>query len=881
MRRSWIGLVCSVAVVLHGFGVLAFGAADGERVAEGVGAALERAGYGGGALVVHYHRPDGEYGGWNLWSWPEGGDGAAYGFGAAVAEWLGEGGVQMGGETAFGRYAVVPVDVGVERVGFVVRRGEWEAKDVDRDRFVSFGEGGAEAGEVREVWLASGNEAVFEAPGDVDLSLRVLGAFLDGGDRVTLALSGALDRAVRDRVQVLRDGDGGSYWVRGIERSSRGVSRGVVYELELDREVSFGDVSNLSVRVEGVEGESIVYARGVLDEARFYDTEAELGANWGESSTVFRVWSPVSERVEVLVYGGWEDGGLERAEPARVVPMTHAGRGVWEAEVAGDLHGVVYRVAYHSYGERRVAADIHCRAASLDSGRSVVVDMGRTDPVRWGDLTPPVLSSVTDEVIYEIHVRDYSVWDGSLAERFRGTYLGLVHDGVIDAGGERVRTGVGHLEELGVTAVHLLPIQDFGGEPGAYNWGYWTSLFNVAESDYATDPGDPLAAPRELKLAIAGLHARGVRVILDVVYNHTSSSYEWSPFFQSVPYYWFRTTVDGRLRNDAGVGNSMADERAMVGDYIGDSLEYWLREYKVDGFRFDLLGTHRPESVRGWVERMRSVRPDATLYGEPWTGGGPTYFGKGEQQGMGIAVFNDDVRNAIRGDLDGTATGFATGEGGDVRTVWRGVAGMVGAWARESSEVVNYVSAHDNLTLWDKIELAQPGADEATKRSMVKLAHGMVLTMPGIAFIHGGADMARTKFGDHNSYNAGDEINAFRWERKAEYRGVFEYVAGLIELRKRFDVLRDDGVRDGAVRFVETGDDDVVAWEVGRVLPRSGYRMMVVYNGGADASEVALPGGGWAVLVDDERAGGDPLYAVEGSVELPGNSMMVLMRPGA
>ncbi len=871
---------CFWGLVLAGVSV----GAPGERVGGEVGERLAEAGHEGGAVVVHYLRADGEYSGWNVWAWAEGGEGSAYGFGDGAAEWAGSRGVPFGGETEYGPYAVVPVDAGVERVGFVVRRGNWESKDVDRDRFVEF-EGGVEAGEVREVWLVSGDERVFSGPGEVDLSLRVIGAFLDDADTIVLTVSGRLDVEMMTGVELLTDGEVGVYGVERLLRRDAGRARGLVYEVELDREVEFDHVSDLELVIPGVDP-AVVYARGVLLEDRFTALDAELGPRWGETSTVFRVWSPVSDSVAVLLYG-FGEAGLVAGEPDRVVPMTHAGRGVWEAEVAGDLHGAVYRIGYESYGERRIAADIHCRAASQDSSRSVVVDMSRVAPEGWGSVDVPRLGSVTDEVIYEVHVRDFTVADPTIGSERRGTYLGLIHGGAFDVGGERVVTGVDHLLELGVTGVHLLPIQDFSAPVGQYNWGYWTALFNVAESNYATDPFDPMAAPRELRAAIQGLHERGVRVILDVVYNHTSSSFEWSPFFQSVPYYWFRTEVDGTLRNDAGVGNSMADERPMVRKYIGDSLVYWLEEYRVDGYRFDLLGTHRPESVREWVGRMREVRPDVTLYGEPWTGGGPLYFGKGSQRGMGMAVFNDHLRNAVRGDLDGTGTGFATGPGGDAQAVRRGVAGAIDDFADAPVETINYVSAHDNLTFWDKLLLARPDASDAERRAMQKLAHGIVLTSQGVAFIHAGAEFARTKGGNHNSYNAGDEVNKLDWARKAAYRDVNDYVAGLVELRLSQPVFRMSERSEVRRRldFVGTAGGEggeVIAFTLdGRGLEGDGWeRVFVAYNGGAGGASVRLPGGEWNVVVDAERAGVETLGSARGRYELPAYSMVVMWRDG-
>ncbi len=800
--------------------------------------------------VVHYLRPDGDYEGWNLWAWPDGGDGGAYMF---------EGTTENGGV-----YAVIPVrQNGVGQLGIIVRKNEWEAKDVDRDRFVPL----TDAQGVAEVWLVSGDPRVYEQPGQVDLEAKPVAAFLDGDDEITLAVSAKLTDDQRDGVAVTTE-NGSAFVVDEIERKEDASGAAVVYSVLLDGDVDDAEIAKLRVAVPGLDPLR-VYARDVLSADRFTPLDAELGAWYSPASTTFRTWSPVADAVEVLVY---EDGAT-----ARAIALQRGEKGVWETTIEGDLHGVPYVYRLRSYGQSRIAADIHARAATADSTRSIVIDLDRTDPAGWGTVTPPTRAHKTDEIIYEIHVRDFTVADDTAPAEHRGKYLGLIHEN--PGGGGEPSTALSHLLDLGVTAVHLLPIQDFGSERHEYNWGYWTSLFNVPESSYATDQDDPVTVTRELKQAIHGLHEAGVRVILDVVYNHTSSSGQYSPFEQTVPYFYFRTDDDGALRNDAGVGNSVADERPMVRKYIIDSLIYWADEYRVDGYRFDLVGTHRPATVRALVEALADVRPDLTLYGEPWTGGGPTYFPKGAQRGLEFAVFNDHLRNAIRGDLDGTAIGFATGPGGDSGSIVRGVAGAIDDFTTEPIESVVYASAHDNLTLWDKIVNTQPRASDAERRAMQKLALGIVLTSQGVAFLHGGSDFARTKGGEHNSYNLGDAVNKFDWQRKAEYHDVFEYVAGLVALRRSHPAFRmhDDALVRDHVEFLRT--DDVVAYTIdGDAVGDEWSQVYVAYNGQGRERRVELPVGTWSVAVDAKRAGTAALGEAEDELRLPPYSMAVLFR---
>lgn len=803
-------------------------------------------------LIVHYRRADGNYDNWNLWAWAPDQQGAAHGFTQ---------------RDKFGAYTVARLPAGLERVGFIVRRGEWEAKDVDRDRWVEVDGRG-----IAEAWVVSGDEQAYDDPQTIDLSLRVRSAFLDRRDRVTLTLSQAIDTdAVSPRDLEVTAGDR-SFKVRRVRPAGDDATTRDVY-LYLSRRIPPGALDEpLRLAWPGFRPADIA-VRDALSDRAVAPTHARLGPDYHAEHTIFRTWSPVSSRAELLLYES-----ATAAEPNEVVPMNRGQAGQWQAYVEGDLHGRYYQYRFHSYGQARTVADIHAFAATRDSTRSMVVDLDRTDPDGWDEHPIPKLNSPADEVIYEIHVRDYSVSDPNVPEAHRGKYLGMTHH---SPGGEgKVSTSLTHLKELGVTAVHLLPIQDFGAAPGEYNWGYWTTLFNVPESQYSTTPEDPANTIRELKQTIQTLHEHDIRVIMDVVYNHTSSSWEWSAFDQTVPWHYFRTTRDGHLRNDAGVGNSIADERPMVRKYIIDSLLFWADEYKIDGFRFDLLGTHHPETMRAIARELHKLRPDLTIYGEPWTGGGPTYFLKGAQRGMGVAVFNDHIRNAVRGDLDGTHTGFATGPGGDLAAVRRGVAGAIDDFADAPTESVNYVSAHDNRTFWDKIEHSHDGLDDATKRSMVKLAHGIVLTSQGVAFIHGGADYARTKGGHHNSYNAGDAVNQFDWARKAEYRDVHDYLAGLIDIRRPHPALRLRSARE--VRRALSWRDaphGVLAYTLnGRRVGDTWGELFVAYNGEPDARRVSLPDGDWAVVADADTAGTQKLRTVRGSVELPGYSLVIAYR---
>ncbi|HEY3269464.1 MAG TPA: type I pullulanase [Armatimonadota bacterium] len=661
--------------------------------------------------------------------------------------------------------------------------------------------------------------------------------------------------------------------------------QGVKYDaaiLRLARPVAITDVSApMTLKSEG-GADRVVYARDALTDRAFQYVGDDLGARWTAGATAFKVWSPVSESADLLLYTAAKGG-----EP-RVIPMRRLAAGVWYARVTGDLHGAYYRYRFRSYGETREAADIYCFAAGADGERSMVVDLKRTNPAGWPGAALPRRASATDAVIYETHVRDFTVLPSSgVRPAWRGKYPGMAERNTRVPGSARP-TGADYLMDLGVTDVHLLPIQStVTGSNGEYDWGYATTLFNVPEEQYSTTPNDPVNVIRETKAMVAGLHKAGLRVVLDVVYNHT-----WPPegrgsaFWQTVPYYYCRTNDRGEILNESGVGNATADERPMVRKFVRDSLLYWLREYNVDGFRFDLLGMHTPESVADWAKALRAARPDVLIYGEPWTGGGPLRFGKGAQQGMGVAVFNDTFRGALRGDTDGAGPGFAMGADAAPDVMRLVLAGSVhavpgdGGFTATPSESVNYVSAHDNLSLWDKARRAMPGADDGEVARAVKLATAAALLSEGIPFLEGGVEIGRTKGGIANSYNANDAVNGFHWDRAPAFSELHDYVRGLIALRKSLPALRLDSAdaveRDVRFPIPATLPPNTVTYTIPGAPGWT--EALVILHGARTPATLTLPEGRWQVLADERRAGVKPLRAVEGSIMLPPLSAMVLAR---
>ncbi len=614
-----------------------------------------------------------------------------------------------------------------------------------------------------------------------------------------------------------------------------------------------------------------VFAREVLS-APEYRYDGQLGSIYTKFSTTFKVWSPVSSSAKVILYP------TAKGAKSKELAMTKAGNGVWSVSVNGDLHGTFYNYEFESYGETRLTTDINCFSANRDSTRSMIVDLDRTDPKNWPSQPKLRHKSQTDAILYELHVRDFTVNPNSgVKPEFLGKYAGMGQRGTT-LPGTKFKTGLDYLVDLGVTDIHLLPVQNFLlSHEGDYTWGYATNLFNVPEESYSTTPDDPVGVIREFKGMVQSMHNAGLRVVLDVVYNHT-----WPPdgkdsaFWQVAPYYYLRTNDKGDVLNESGVGNALHDERPMVGKYVRDSLLYWMDEYKIDGFRFDLIGMHQPESVRDWAKAMRAKRPDVILYGEPWTGGGPNRFGKGMQRGSGVAVFNDRFRGAFRGELDGSAPGFAMGGPADRNALEKAITGWIDTPGQQDGftdspqETVNYVSAHDNLTFWDRVEKSIPSRSAMLRGNAANFAGAAVLLSQGVPFLEGGVNLGRTKGGNGNSYDAGDKVNGYDWQRGYDFRETNEYYKGLIAIRRTFPSFRLSTAEDvrKAVKFLPASQTppNTIAFTIDGTVAKDKYKtFLVVMHGGMDIGTINLPAGKWDLLVNVTNAGVKPMNTVSGT----------------
>lgn len=605
-------------------------------------------------------------------------------------------------------------------------------------------------------------------------------------------------------------------------------------------------------------------------DAKFRYDGKDLGVSCTENRTIFKAWSPLAEKITLCLY---KDSSEEACLQKEMQPE---GNGVWKQEFEECLHGMYYDYIVQIAGEGTRTADPYAVGCSCNGERSMAVNLRLTDPPGFASDTAP--REGKEQIIYELHIKDFSYdADSGIPEEYRGKYKAFTVRGTNGA----YPTCIEYLKELGVTHVHLLPFFDYGsvdeaGDERQYNWGYDPLNFNVPEGSYATDASDGTARIRECKEMIQALHENGLRVIMDVVYNHTYRADSWLQ--RMVPGYYYRYMEDGSLSNGSACGNDIAAGRAMVDNYIADSVMYWAKEYHIDGFRFDLMGLLT-------VELMNRIRKELDeefgagekiLYGEPWRAdASPMEAGtmaalkiNTQYLSEGIGIFSDDTRDAIKGSVfEVRESGFVNGGENLERTILHAVTGWTDGGAeflpKSCSQIVNYVSAHDNFTLWDKLVLSMhpEHSDFSIKHRDIleanKLAAFIYFTCQGRLFLQAGEEFGRTKLGEDNSYCSAPDLNMLKWQRTQEFKELVEYYKGLIRLRKKMPGLYDKSPNaarritqkqlhgQGTVSFlVDNRASGSQVWE----------ELFIVYNASSEERRIALPDGEWEILSDKEES---------------------------
>ena len=608
---------------------------------------------------------------------------------------------------------------------------------------------------------------------------------------------------------------------------------------------------------ETIDKEMFLFVRS-NDFDNYFSYDGELGALYEKEGTLLRVWTPTAKSVEVWIYADDSFKG-----PSTKIEMVQKPKGIFEAYLPGDQHGTiyVYKILFLNNRES-ISVDPYARATTVNGMKSVIADLNRTNPDGWGERLP-AFGLPEEAIIYELHIRDFSISETSGIVN-KGKFLGLTEKNTQNASGRK--TGLDYLIDLGITHIQILPMFDYATVDEAnltepqYNWGYDPLNYNVPEGSYSTDPFDPFNRIFELKQMIRTLHDNGLRVIMDVVYNHVYDPKDQA-LERTVPGYFYRYNADGSLANGTGVGNDTASERHMMRKYIIDSVKYWAKEYHLDGFRFDLMGIHDSVTMNAIREALDKIDPSIIIIGEGWEMSTPLpedlkASQRNAQAMPRIAHFNDSIRIAVKGSDFGDEKdrGFISGKNYLEDLLLRNIKGAMHLSSHSSyvdpEQVIQYVEAHDNLTLYDKLLRSNPDDSEEVRIKRHTLATSIVLLSQGVPFIHGGQEFLRTKAGVANSYQSPDEINQFEWERVTTFQESVAYVKGLIALRKSEYLFRLHTIEEIEAHFTILSENfNIVAFS----LTNSEKKYIVIFNGNRSDVIFRIQKGKYAILVEDNQ----------------------------
>ena len=628
-------------------------------------------------------------------------------------------------------------------------------------------------------------------------------------------------------------------------------------------------------------------------------TGNDLGAVYSPKMTRFKVWAPEAESVKLNLYKQGEGDNLIEQHI-----MKKSANGTYVFEKQGDCNGIYYTYTVVNHGEEQEAVDPYTKAAGVNGQRGMVINLAKTNPQGFEMDGYRNLEHITDAIIYEGSVRDFTM-DESSGVFHNGKFLGLTEANTTNHFGEA--TALDYISGLGVTHVQILPAFDFEtvdekNQKAQYNWGYDPDNYNVPEGSYAVSPYDGAVRIQEMKQMVLALHSRGIGVIMDVVFNHTYRRDD-SNLQKIVPGYYYRSDETG-YTNGSGCGNEVASDRPMVQKLIVDSLIYWAKEYHIDGFRFDLMGVLDIDTMNVIAERLKEIRPDIYLYGEGWNGGPSSLaeekraFKASAKKMPGIGMFNDDIRDTIKGSVFyDDHLGFVNGGTHLENALRYGITGAVAhpqvdydaygskPWAKEPGQSINYVSCHDNYTLWDKLSVSCPEASEEKKKAMNRLCAAIVFTSQGVPFIQAGEEFLRSKplpekkgFAE-NSYNMPDAVNSIKWDNIHEYPDMIAYYKGLMALRKAHPVFRmqSEAEMTQNLCFLSDTPENVVAYLLkGKGADDTPENILVIFNGNDEEILYNLPEGKWKILVDDKTAGADGKKNISEKTDVEPLSALVL-----
>ena len=788
----------------------------------------------------------------------------------------------------YGGKVVLNIPEGVEQVGFIVRTGcsepggsSWGEATKDatsEDRFAVI------EGKETFIFLKSGDPAQYTSN--------------DGGKTTTMikkfTLAGMIDphkiqysltpkTAITKYSQVkVYEGDK-ELTILDITNMGKEVLSGII-EVEETLDIS----KNYRVVIERY-GETAVVPTSIFDSDYFIENYTydgnDLGAVINGDNTTFKVWAPTASKVVLNLFTSGHEGTAYES-----IEMTKGDRGVW-SHTAACGHGTYYTYTVTTSVGTQEAVDPYAKAAGLNGNRGMVVDLSKTNPEGWGSAFSTGIKSYSDATIWEVHVRDFS---NKIADsRYKGKYLAFTERGLVNEHGKSV--GIDYLVELGINYVHLLPVYDYAtvneADPDSqFNWGYDPKNYNVPEGSYSTDPYNGEVRIREYKQMVQALHNAGIGVVMDVVYNHTYDAN--SSFNKIVPYYYYRYTATGANSSASGCGNDTASERYMYGKFMVDSVRYWAEEYDLDGFRFDLMGLHDLATMQEVEAAVHTVNPEAIIYGEGWTMGSTIDGSPMANQTQiskikptngaigGIAVFNDAIRDGLKGSVfNATSKGYISGNGaGSLPSVLFGIRGGSGAgasWKVNDAMVVNYMSAHDNNTLWDKLLLSNGSDSVANRLAMNRLGATLLMVSKGTVFFQAGEEMLRTKDGDENSYKSSDAINNINWsvlrDGSDEYNMMLFY-KDIIRVRNTYGIFK---TLNTAVMSSELGNGRAAI----TLDNHAGAKALIITNPTGDAMTYDLSGD-WHMVIDGVAAMGEA-KTCSGTITIPAYTGVVLLNSNA
>lgn len=815
---------------------------------------------------VHYSRTNSDYDGWNLWMWTDNTSGAYY----------------FTGTDSYGAYFDFKTDEqSINDIGFIIRKGEWEEKDYDSDRFIDVST--IYSGRI-DVYLKQGRESIEYDYGNAVKGAKVKNISVKDKRTIVAELSMNSVTNVNSSFAILNENS------KSLKISNISTS-GTTVTIKMSSDLDYYSAHTLKYNDFAYSMNMPVEYSSDEFESRFTYDGDDLGSTWSKESTTFKVWAPTAGSVKVNLY---ESGTNGTNDLISTTDMVKGDKGVWSVTINGDIKNKYYTYSVNVGGNTRETIDPYAKASGINGERGMIIDLDSTDPEGWDkDTNPNKGTNYTDAIIYELHIKDFS-YDSSSGIKNKGKYIAFAETGTTNNSGQK--TGIDYLKDLGITHVHLLPTNDFssGDESGYwddYCWGYDPKNYNIPDGMYSTDPYDGNVRVNEYKQMVKSLHDNGISVVTDVVFNHVASTGDFS-MNVIVPDYFIRPNSNG-----TGCGNDVATERSMVRKFIVDSIVYWAEEYHIDGFRFDLVGILDTQTINEIAEEVHKIDPSIILYGEGWdmyTNVTKPNISLAKQGNAGLtqkfAYFSDSMRDIVKGNnFDVAVGGYVNGGYVSANDFVKCLYGDP-AWSWYPTQVINYVSCHDNYTLFDKLQATAPNASLGELVDMNNLSAAIVMTSQGVPLFQAGEEILRTKEKEdgtfeHNSYGSGCALNSIKYDvlNNDQYQRSYNYYKGLIEFRKQHSALRmtsyDDIYRYMSTMVDGNNNQGVVAYKIsGDANNDISDGIIVAFNPSGWDYTLSLPEGSWKICVNKEKAGTDVLGTASGSVKLVSKSCLILVK---